>query len=266
MNEILSAVVLVGGISLAVGAVLAAAAFLFDVPVDERAQIIREKLPGANCGACGFSGCDGYAAALASGKAKVGLCTVGGSETAQELSSLLGESGGEFERFAAVVHCSGTENVTMKAADYQGITTCKAAMQVYGGMGKCVFGCIGYGDCAAACDYGAITVANGTAKVDINKCKACGACVYACPHSLIRIEPVKPHAAVLCESCDKGNVTTKVCRSGCIGCKRCTNACERGAITVKNNHAEVNVSKCTACGKCVEVCPRKIIHIIDEDI
>lgn len=264
MNDIISAVALVGGIGLAVGVILVAASHIFAVEVDEKAQAIREKLPGANCGACGFSGCDGYASALSKGEARVGLCTVGGRETAEDIAELLGESGAEFERFAAVVHCSGTENVTRKAAAYQGIQTCKAAMQLYGGMGKCVFGCIGYGDCVSVCGHGAITVKNGAARVDTDKCKACGACVDACPHRLIRIEPVKPHAAVLCESCDKGNVTTKVCRSGCIGCRRCTNACESGAITVKSNHAEVDIEKCTACGKCAEVCPRGIIRVIGE--
>lgn len=265
MNEIIFAVALVGGIGLIVGIVLSAASEAFAVPVDEKAHAIREKLPGANCGACGFSGCDGYAEALSKGEAQPGLCSPGGEETALELAELLGGEGSGFVRKSAVVHCFGTENVTKKAAAYQGIKTCKAAMQLYGGMGRCVYGCIGFGDCAAVCSYGAITVSGGAAAVDPQRCKACGACVSACPHGLIKIEPVRPHAAVLCSSCDKGSVTTKVCKSGCIGCMRCTRACENGAITVKDNHARVDTEKCTACGRCVEACPRGILHMVGEN-
>ena len=262
MSDILSAVTLVGVIGLIVGVVLVIASLVFAVPVDERAAAVREQLPGANCGACGFSGCDGYAEALSKGKAKVGLCTVGGEETAKAVASLIGADAGSFEKKTAVVHCSGTCDVTRKAAAYQGEKSCKAASMLYSGVGKCTFGCIGFGDCAAVCEYGAISVVNGAAIVDRDKCRACGACVAACPHGLIVIEPAIRHASVMCSSCDKGNVTTKACKAGCVGCMRCTKACEAGAITVMNEHAHVDFDKCTACGKCAEVCPRNIIKMI----
>ena len=79
MNEILLPILLVSGIGLILGLGLAIASKVMAVPVDEKAEKITEVLPGANCGACGFSGCAGYAEALASGKAENGLCSPGGA-------------------------------------------------------------------------------------------------------------------------------------------------------------------------------------------
>ena len=67
--EILLPVILVGIIGLIAGVGLSLASKFMAVPVDEKQEKIREALPGANCGACGFSGCDGYAAAVAAGEA-----------------------------------------------------------------------------------------------------------------------------------------------------------------------------------------------------
>ena len=59
MNSILLAVVLVASIGLIAGVGLAVASVVLAVPKDETAEAVRECLPGANCGACGYSGCDG---------------------------------------------------------------------------------------------------------------------------------------------------------------------------------------------------------------
>ena len=63
MNPIVTAVIVLAVLGAVCGLALAIASKVFAVPVDEKAEKIRECLPGANCGACGFSGCDGYAAA-----------------------------------------------------------------------------------------------------------------------------------------------------------------------------------------------------------
>ena len=57
---------------------LGVAAKVFAVEVDERVPLVRECLPGANCGGCGFPGCDGLAAAIVEGRAPVNGCPVGG--------------------------------------------------------------------------------------------------------------------------------------------------------------------------------------------
>ena len=92
MNPILLAILLVGGIGLIAGAGLAIASVLMAVPRDEKAEQIESLLPGANCGACGYSGCAGYAAALAKGEGawaaprRTGSprCNIPGSRRAQQ--------------------------------------------------------------------------------------------------------------------------------------------------------------------------------------
>ena len=58
-----------------------------------------------------------------------------------------------------------------------------------------------------------------------------------------------------CSSHDKGAFTRKVCKTGCIGCKKCEKTCESGAITVTDNLASIDPAKCTNCGNCVSACP-----------
>ncbi len=167
MNEIWIPVLLVAGIGLIAGLGLAIASIVMAVPKDEKAEAITEMLPGANCGACGYSGCAGYAAALSKGEAKPGLCAPGGAETAAEISEFLGLGGGvSIEKKVALVHCMGSYDVTSDKMEYQGIQSCAAAALLAGGITSCQFGCMGLGDCAKACPYGAIEVCNGMARVD----------------------------------------------------------------------------------------------------
>ena len=68
MNPILTPVLLVVALGFVFAVILTIAAKVFFVPVDETVVKLREALPGANCGGCGFAGCDDYAAALAAGR------------------------------------------------------------------------------------------------------------------------------------------------------------------------------------------------------
>ena len=67
MKSIMIATLLVGLIGLFIGIVLGIASEKFKVVVDEKEQKIRSALPGNNCGACGYPGCDGLAHAIAKG-------------------------------------------------------------------------------------------------------------------------------------------------------------------------------------------------------
>ena len=264
MNEtlfaVLIAVLVVAGIGLLIGLILAIASIVMAVPKDEKAEAVLELLPGANCGACGYSGCEGYANALSKGQAKPGACPVGGDDCTHAIEELLGVSGGKAEKKVAHVHCMGNCDNTSNKAEFQGVNSCLSASR-YGDITACSFGCLGFGDCVSACLSNAITVCNGVAVVDINKCGGCGLCEQACPRKLITVAPVKEQAVVRCSNHDKGAVAKKACKAACIGCMKCMKVCEAGAITVNNFCATIDPAKCTGCGVCVENCPSKCITI-----
>ncbi|WP_322181853.1 RnfABCDGE type electron transport complex subunit B [Neglectibacter caecimuris] len=256
-------ILIVGIIGLLAGVVLAVASILLAVPKDETAEALEEILPGANCGACGFSGCSGYAAAMSKGEAKPGLCSPGGEETAQKCAELLGSGDVSVEYKTALVHCMGSYDNTTDKMIYDGIESCSASTFLAGGISSCRYGCMGMGDCVRACEYGAVSVCNGVARIDPQKCRGCSKCVEACPKGLIKFVPLKRQAVVRCSNCDKGRDTMQVCKIGCIGCKKCEKTCEDGAITVQDNLARVDPQKCTGCGKCAEACPRNVITMLE---
>ncbi len=253
-NMILFAVLIVAGIGLILGLILAVVSALMAVPKDEKVEAIAEALPGANCGACGFSGCEGYAKALASGEATLGKCSPGGEECVKAISEILGVESTAVEKKTALVHCAGSTDNTDEKMKYQGVMSCRAAMMLHGGMSSCNFGCIGLGDCVNVCPYGAISLCNGVAHIEPELCKGCSMCVAACPKKLISFVPLKEMAVVRCQNCQKGADARKVCKSACIGCKKCEKVCEAGAVKVENFVAYVDASKCTGCMKCVEAC------------
>lgn len=98
MNEILIAVLIVAAMGLIIGLILAVASVIMAVPKDEKAEAVLEVLPGANCGACGYSGCSGYAKALAHGEAQLGLCSPGGEECVKAIAKVLGVEAGAIEK------------------------------------------------------------------------------------------------------------------------------------------------------------------------
>lgn len=259
MTTVILSVVIVTIIGIIAGVGLSVASVIMKVPVDEKAQQIREALPGANCGACGFSGCDGYAKALSEGKTdKPNLCAPGGQAAADKIAEIMGVSGGVAEKRVAKVKCLGTCDKTQKQVNYKGIRNCRAAKQILAGGGACSFGCIGYGDCAAVCPENAIEISNGIACVSDEKCVGCGLCAKECPNSVIEVRALaKP--TVSCKNTDKGAEARKVCEAGCIGCGLCAKKCPEGAITVENFLAYIDNDKCINCGLCKESCPRKCI-------
>lgn len=259
MNPILISVIVVGVIGLIGGLGLSIASVLMEVKSDEKVAELRAILPGANCGACGYTGCDGYAEALAKGETKPGLCAPGGVEMNNELGKILGVSVKMAEPKAAVVLCDGTCDKVGNKMDYKGVETCKAANMLYAGTSDCNYGCLGFGDCQRACPYGAIKVHNGCAVVNADICTACSVCVRTCPKGIIQLLPIKKKATVACSNRDKGAIARKVCKSACIACGKCQRACEYGAVKVVNNLAVIDPEKCTACGACVEACPTHCI-------
>lgn len=265
MNPILLAVIIVGATGLILGLGLAIASIIMAVPVDEKEVAVREQLPGANCGACGFSGCDAYAAALAKGETqKTNLCIPGGEDVSKKIAEITGLEAGEVIPQAAVVLCRGSFGNCEPKLQYSGVKSCAMAQQLFGGPKSCSYGCIGFGDCVNACPYEAIKICDGVARIDPTICRACGMCISTCPKNLIELMPLGvSKAAVLCKNVEKGAQTRKQCKTGCIGCMKCVKTCEYDAVKVENNVAHVDYEKCVGCGKCGEACPVKSISLIN---
>ena len=250
------AIVVMAIMGAAFGLLLGVAGKKFHVEVDPRVTRVRECLPGANCGGCGYPGCDGYAEAVVSGKAAADACKPGGAAAATRIGEILGVAvDADGDRGIARLICGGGATCGNRAR-YSGIPTCRAATLAGGGFKSCEFGCLGLGDCVEACRFDAMTMsADGMPVIDEEKCVACGSCVKACPRGIIEIIPRSKTVFVACRSTDSGAVTRKVCKAGCIACRLCVKACQEGAIQVENNLARIDYTKCTSCGACAAKCP-----------
>lgn len=259
MQIIILTTLVITVIGIIIGAGLVFTSRKFYVEVDERETAVRECLPGNNCGACGYAGCDALAAAIASGSAPVNACPVGGAPVAEKVGAIMGASAEAAERNIAFVRCKGSCEVTHNQGNYVGIRDCRSAVLAGLNVTDCNYGCIGFGSCVAACPQDAIRVVDGVAVVNRKKCVGCGLCVKACPRGLIELVPEHNRVAVQCSNRDKGPTVKKVCSAGCIGCGICAKQCESDAIHVDGNLAHVTYANCTQCGKCVAKCPAKVI-------
>lgn len=253
-------VILLVVMGLVAGAILTVAAKVLFVPVDETVAQIREVLPGANCGACGYAGCDDYANALGEDHSiSPSLCPVGGAECSAKVAAILGVEATASDPVVAYVRCKGSNQNTKKIMDLQGVSTCEAAQNFFGGNWACAQGCMGYGDCVAVCQYDAIRIIDGVAVVDREACVGCGMCAKACPKDIIVMGEKKKLVYVACRNTEKGAKARKNCTVACIGCGKCAKVCKFDAITVENNLATIHFDKCKNCGLCEKECPTSAI-------
>ena len=233
----------------------------FEVETDPNIEAIREVLPGANCGACGYPGCDGFAAAVAVGEAPTNGCPVGGAALVEDIAKILGVEADAAEEVVAKVLCQGDMEKAKDKYIYEGVKDCAAASLLAGGPKTCDYGCMGFGDCVRVCQFDAIHINDkGIAVVDEDKCTACGLCVEACPKDLIEMVPKGSLVQVTCISQDLGRDVRKYCSVGCIACRICVRACEFDAIKMVDNVARIDYEKCTNCMVCAEKCPTKSIY------
>ncbi|MCI8481473.1 MAG: RnfABCDGE type electron transport complex subunit B [Oscillibacter sp.] len=259
MMNIVAAILVLGILGAVFGAVLSVASKIFEVKKDPREEEILSHLAGANCGGCGYPGCGGCAAAILAGDAPVTACAPAGAENAAAIAKIMGQEAPSGERQVAFVRCNGGVNAK-KRFDYIGVKDCISATKVAAGPLECSFGCLGFGSCVSACQFGAMSIGpNGTAVVDPDKCTACMACAAACPRKLIVSVPVSKKVRVTCANQDKGKGAMSVCNNSCIGCGLCQRECKKDAIHVVNGVAVIDYDKCVGCKLCTKVCPRDAI-------
>ena len=268
MTVLLSTILTLSLLGILAAVVLYFVAQKFKVEEDPRIDEVEKMLPGANCGGCGFAGCRGMADALVKNDDISALfCPVGGGDTMKGIAAYLGKAAPEKEPMVATVRCGGVCDKRPRTNNFDGAKSCAVASSLYVGETACAYGCLGYGDCVAACAFDAIHInpETGIAEVDAEKCTACGACVKACPKKIIELRKKWPKGRAVyvgCVSKDKGAVVMKACKAGCIGCGKCEKVCAFGAITIENNLAYIDSQKCKLCRKCVNECPTGAIKLV----
>lgn len=253
----LTVVGILGLLAVAFGIGLSVAATKFAVQRNAKVNEVYKLLPHQNCGGCGFAGCEAFAEALAEKPDLMGSCRITPNSAAKQIAQLLGTEIGETVPMAAEMKCN---DGCKPKYEYIGVKTCKAAAQAVNGPLMCDYGCLGFGDCIEKCKFDAMFInEKGIVEIDEERCTGCGACVPACPKSLIALFERDYKVMVKCSSKDVGVFVTRNCENGCNACKRCVKACENhgaNAITIVDYLAVIDYSKCDNCYDCVAVCPR----------
>jgi Na+-translocating ferredoxin:NAD+ oxidoreductase subunit B len=268
MQIIIATLVLSLVMALLLGFLLSVFKKVFFVEVDPTETTVRAALPGANCGGCGYPGCDGLAGAIARGEAPVNACTVGGPAVAKAVGKIMGVDA-KAETKVAVLLCQGTKELAPLKASYNGIKTCRAAKLSVNGLKLCDWGCIGFGDCANVCLFGALAMGDdGLPRVDYAKCTGCGRCSAECPQKILSNLPSGRKGAIaLCSNRNpKKAQVLKDCKTGCIKCGKCEKVCPKACIRVTDGIPVVDYALCDSCLECVKNCPTKVLALLENKV
>ncbi len=264
---------IIAGIAILLGIAILIVTKLCHINEDEKVLNILSNLAGANCGGCGHSGCEGFAKALAEGKAKLSDCKVTSDDAKKIICQINGTPFEAEEKTVAVVRCNGG-NRALDKYSYVGNEGCLNRMVYHGGQKICQTSCIGGGTCekrprtneyngAKSCAVVASLYAGETGCAF--GCLGLGDCVAACAFDAIRMNPetglpeVDPFVA--CSSHCRGKQVTSFCSAGCIGCGLCSRVCPEKAITMDNFLPKIDYKKCSGCFTCVSRCPQKVIRV-----
>ena len=260
LSTVYTTLIVLAALGIAFGIALAIVAARFVVKVDPKVEQVRETLPGANCGACGYPGCSAYAQAVASGEAPPTLCSPGGAATLEKLAHIMGVEAVTVEPRVAAVLCQGDNVKAAAKYRYLGIHDCVAAQKIADGPKACPAGCLGLGTCARVCPFDAIEITPlGLAVIDRERCTGCKKCVAACPRQVIVMVPAAESVQVLCNSHDKGAQVRKYCQIGCIGCRICQKTAPE-AYVVEDELARVVCGRDGEAAAAVAKCPTKCIR------
>jgi len=161
----LSALLVMSGVAIVLGAILGYSAIKFRVDGNPLVEKIDAVLPQTQCGQCGFPGCRPYATAIAAGEVEINKCPPGGEEGIQKLAELLGVD--------AIPFGADTQPRDKSIAYIDEST------------------CIGCTLCIQACPVDAIV---GAAKqmhtIIATECTGCELCVAPCPVDCIAMLPI----------------------------------------------------------------------------
>ena len=253
------------------GIALGGAAEKFKVASNPVVDQVRDRLPSANCGACGFAGCTAYAEAVVErSDVSPSLCIPGGASVAQAVAELTGKAASAGADRIVVMTCHGTSAYARNEAEYAGIPTCAAAALVFGGPRACKNGCLGLGDCVRACPFDALRIEpGGIAQVIVEKCVGCAVCVSVCPKDLFTLYPRGRRIELSCKAVDKASIVRSTCMVGCTTCRKCVAKCPAGAIEWNGRTILIDHEKCIAYGPscneaCSDICPSVILHRVGQ--
>ena len=264
---VLGGIALLGSMGLIFGIGLALAARKFAVETDHKVEEVKESLPMAQCGACGFPGCEGYAIAVVKDQSvSPSLCFPGKKEVAEIIADLTGKELDFKEGMVANVKCSCIGGNVKRKSNYTGFTSCLAAELAFGGPSACRFGCTGLGDCEASCPFDAIIMVDDFPLISPELCVGCGICVEVCPKNIMELAPIDARVLIQCSTKEIANKSKKVCGMSCTYCKKCVKECPAGAITIEADLMQIDHEKCVAYGPdcneiCIECCPRDIVLV-----
>lgn len=235
IDELLQSGLVLGGLGLVFGGLIAFAHRHLRVWEDPRIHGVIESLPGSNCGACGFAGCHSFAEELVQGEAQPATCTQMSAETIEDVAVYLGVDAGESVKRVARLLCAGGSHVAAQDARYRGLQTCSAAAAVSSGGKACPWGCLGHADCVVVCDDDAIAMnAFGLPEVVPEACTACGDCVEACPRDLLVLLPLERELLVQCKSALEGDAAEVLCQVACTACGRCIQDAPEGVLELRD--------------------------------
>ena len=116
-NFILDSVLVLGGVGLFFGFLIAMVNKKFQVWEDPRIDDVEELLPSTNCGACGQPGCRAFAEAVVNGKEQPSGCTVMGPEDIEDVASYLGVDAGEANKRVARLLCAGGDREAIQISE-----------------------------------------------------------------------------------------------------------------------------------------------------
>lgn len=268
MGQILAATIIFGSIGLIFSLLLAFLNQKLKVTEDPQAKKILDKLPGLNCGACGFSSCRAYAQAAVKKPEIFRGCRPAGDDTNEKIAKLLGlqKSLKKEKKSILICNCQAEEDEKKITSLYLGIKTCQAAHST-GGALDCLYGCLGFGDCKEACPANAITIKRKKVYINQKKCILCGKCIRACPRRLFQVIPRqkdKRNYFIACQNKDKLKEVKDVCSRGCITCGLCARI-ENSPYRIEENLARIDYKragqiKLLEAGK--NKCPTKCIDAI----